>query len=139
MQPDNRSMGRKSLLEFFGEYYTTQSECLIFDDGYRRWGYSYAQVARGARIFAARLQAAHIGTGEKIILWSENRPRNVPPPGRTVPSARFRAFLAENLGYITNEGTGRKMVANGRLDQPCDPSSFSGTAVPRARETDCLK
>jgi len=74
MRPDNRSMGWQNLLEFFGEYYTTQSECLIFDDGYRRWCYSYAQVARGACIFATRLQQAHIDKGEKIILWSENRP-----------------------------------------------------------------
>jgi hypothetical protein len=53
----------------------------------------------------------------------------VPP----LPSARLGAFLAEILGYITNEGTGRKMVATGRLDQPCDPSSFSGVAVGCAR------
>jgi len=60
-------------------------------------------------------------------------------PVAPLPSARLGAFLAENLGYITNEGTGRKMVANGRLDQPYDPWSFSGTAVARARETDYLK
>ena len=52
---------------------------------------------------------------------------------RATARSRLGAFLGGNLGYITNEGTGRKMVANGRLDQPCDPSSISGAAVPRAR------
>ena len=37
-------------------------------------------------------------------------------PVAPLPSARLGAFLGGNLGYITNEGTGRKMVANGRLD-----------------------
>jgi len=73
-KPDNRGMGRKNLLEFFEEYYAAPSECLIYDDGYRRWTYTYANVARAAGIFAARLQHAHIDKGEKIILWSENRP-----------------------------------------------------------------
>lgn len=67
-------MGRKNLLEFFDDYYEVRSECILYDDGYRRWSYSYAQVAHAAARFAARLQRAGIGEGEKVILWCENRP-----------------------------------------------------------------
>ena len=36
--------------------------------------YSYAEIARAARGFAARLQSAGLGRGDKVVFWSENRP-----------------------------------------------------------------
>jgi long-chain acyl-CoA synthetase len=50
------------------------SEFIIFDDGYRGWSYSYADMARMAAAFAARLHASGIQQGEKVMIWSENRP-----------------------------------------------------------------
>ena len=47
---------------------------LVWDDGYRTHHRTYAEVARAARDFAAKLRAQAIGKGEKVVFWSENRP-----------------------------------------------------------------
>jgi long-chain acyl-CoA synthetase len=49
-------------------------EYLLYDDGYRFWTYTYRQVAGARRGFAARLAVAGIGKGDKVVIWSENRP-----------------------------------------------------------------
>ena len=51
-----------------------RGEFLVFDDGFRSWRYTYAAGRRAARAFAARLDAAGIVKGDKVILWGENRP-----------------------------------------------------------------
>ena len=65
---------RQSLVDLFREFSKCQAEYLQYDNGYRSWKYTYAQVGRAAQHFAARLREHHIGKGDKVIFWSENRP-----------------------------------------------------------------
>jgi len=67
-------MARETLLDFFAEFAALKEEFLIWDDGYRAHHRTYAEVARAARAFAAKLRAQGIGKGRKIVFWSENRP-----------------------------------------------------------------
>jgi len=46
----------------------------VYDDGFRARSYSYGDVGRAARGFAARLAAAGLGKGDTVVFWSENRP-----------------------------------------------------------------
>ena len=46
----------------------------MYDDGYRVRRHSYADVTRASRGFAARLRAAGLAKGDKVLLWGENRP-----------------------------------------------------------------
>jgi long-chain acyl-CoA synthetase len=65
---------RQSLVDLFQQFSQSPAECLQYDNGYRSWKYTYAQVGRAAHCFARRLGAQSIGKGEKVIFWSENRP-----------------------------------------------------------------
>jgi long-chain acyl-CoA synthetase len=65
---------RQTLLDFFAEFSRHSGEFLIHDDGYRSRSFSYAEVVRGAVVFAARLRKHGIAKGEKVLFWSENRP-----------------------------------------------------------------
>lgn len=67
-------MHRETLVDFFHDIARARGEFLVYDNGYRSWSYSYADVARAAKAFAARLRAAGIGKGDKVIIWGENRP-----------------------------------------------------------------
>ncbi len=67
-------MARDTLIDFFADLSTARGEFLVYDDGFRSRGYSYAEVARAARGCAARLHALGIRKGDKIVFWSENRP-----------------------------------------------------------------
>lgn len=64
----------QNLVDFFGEYFTSRIEYLQYDNGYRSWRYTYAEVAIAARHFAVRLSEHNIRKGDKVIFWSENRP-----------------------------------------------------------------
>jgi long-chain acyl-CoA synthetase len=68
---DRLAPGR-TLLDFFGGFADSPAEFVIYDDGYRRWSYSYRRIAGGARCFAARLRDESIVKGQKILFWSEN-------------------------------------------------------------------
>src|SRR4051812_45880249 len=70
----NSSMRRNTLLEFFDDFSGHRGDFLVYDDGFRARSYSYKDTAAAARTFAARLQAARIGKGDKVLFWSENRP-----------------------------------------------------------------
>jgi long-chain acyl-CoA synthetase len=65
---------RDTLIDFFRDLITIRGEFLVYDDGYRRRGHSYEDVGRAARGFAARLAAAGLGNGDKVVFWGENRP-----------------------------------------------------------------
>jgi long-chain acyl-CoA synthetase len=65
---------RDTLLDFFADFAARPNEFLVYDDGYRNRSYRYKDIALEARLFAARLRAAGIGKGEKVLFWSENRP-----------------------------------------------------------------
>ena len=67
-------MVRDTLLDFFGDLALARGEFLVHDDGFRSRGYTYEEVARAARGFAARLAAAGVGKNDKVVFWSENRP-----------------------------------------------------------------
>lgn len=68
-----RSIGT-TLTDLFNTFADNPAEFVVYDDGYRRWSYSYRQIAAAARVFAARLRDKAIVKGEKILFWSENRP-----------------------------------------------------------------
>ena len=67
-------MRRDSLLDFFDDYTAVDEPFIVHDNGYRVREVTYRGLAAAARAFGARLAAARIGPGEKIVLWAENRP-----------------------------------------------------------------
>jgi len=67
-------MRRDTLIDFFRDLIAIRGEFLVYDDGYRRRSHTYEQVGRAARGFAARLQAAGLSKGAKVVFWGENRP-----------------------------------------------------------------
>ncbi len=67
-------MVRDTLIDFFGDLSLARGEFLVYDNGFRSRGYSYAEVARAARGFAGRLHELGFRKGDKIVFWSENRP-----------------------------------------------------------------
>ena len=67
-------MPRQTLLDFFADLSQARGEFLVHDSGFRSRSYSYAEVARGARGFAARLHQAGFRKGDAVLLWAENRP-----------------------------------------------------------------
>ena len=67
-------MRRDTLLDVFGDLAAITGEFLVYDDGYRVRSFSYEDVTRAARGFAAHLRAAGIAKGDKVVFWGENRP-----------------------------------------------------------------
>ena len=67
-------MGRTTLLDFFDDLARTSGEFLVYDDGFRTHTYSYEKVVSASRAFADRLTASGVRKGDKVILWSDNRP-----------------------------------------------------------------
>jgi long-chain acyl-CoA synthetase len=67
-------MRRDTLLDFFEDFSSYSDSFLVHDDGFRSRRYSYRETAMAAQSFAAELGRRGIGTGEKVIVWSENRP-----------------------------------------------------------------
>jgi long-chain acyl-CoA synthetase len=67
-------MRRDTLLDFFHDVSAARGEFLVYDDGYRARSYTYGETSRAAHGFAARLQTAGVGKGDKVVFWSENRP-----------------------------------------------------------------
>jgi long-chain acyl-CoA synthetase len=65
----------RTLVEFFERFARRRGQFVIYDDGYRRWTYTYAQIGDASRAFALRLREQSIGSGDKILFWSENRPQ----------------------------------------------------------------
>ena len=70
----NPPVARETLLDFFHDLARARGEFLVYDDGFRRRGYSYAEVAQAAGGFAERLAAFGLRKGDKVVFWSENRP-----------------------------------------------------------------
>jgi long-chain acyl-CoA synthetase len=67
-------VARETLIDFFRDLASARGDFLIYDDGFRARSYSYAQVSAAAYGFAAKLHAAGLRKGDKVIFWSENRP-----------------------------------------------------------------
>jgi long-chain acyl-CoA synthetase len=70
----HRDMRRETLVDFFDDLAVSRGEFLVFDDGFRSWHHSYAEIADAARGFGARLHAAGFAKGDRVLLWGENRP-----------------------------------------------------------------
>lgn len=67
-------MKRDTLVDFFDSIVRQEGTALAYDDGLRPRSYTYAQLEAAARRFAARLAEAGAGRGDRVVLWSENRP-----------------------------------------------------------------
>jgi long-chain acyl-CoA synthetase len=67
-------VARDTLIDFFDDLSQARGEFLVYDDGFRSRGYSYAEIAVAAKGLAARLHALGLRKGDKIVFWSENRP-----------------------------------------------------------------
>lgn len=67
-------MARETLLDFFEDLARWRGDFLVYDDGFRSWSYSYADVAGAARAFARRLERGGLVKGDKVVFWGENRP-----------------------------------------------------------------
>ena len=67
-------MRRDTLLDFFDDLSALRGTFLAYDNGFRRWSYSYGEVSRAATAFGARLHGAGLTKGDAVIFWSENRP-----------------------------------------------------------------
>ncbi len=67
-------MRRETLLDFFDSFAELPHEFLVHDDGYRQRSFTYRQIAHAARGFAARLRTFSVRKGDKVLIWSENRP-----------------------------------------------------------------
>jgi long-chain acyl-CoA synthetase len=66
-------MARRTLVDFHESLSTTDGEFVVYDDGYRTWTYTYAEIAQAGCAFAARLREAGIHKGQAITIWGENR------------------------------------------------------------------
>ena len=66
-------MPRRTLIDFYADLSSTPGEFVVYDDGYRSWSYSYADVTDAARAFAARLRNEGIAKGNAVTIWAENR------------------------------------------------------------------
>ena len=49
-------------------------EALRFWNGYRTWRWSYSDLDAGIRRFVAFLDRSGVASGDRVVLWSENRP-----------------------------------------------------------------
>jgi long-chain acyl-CoA synthetase len=67
-------VARDTLIDFFVDLSHARGDFLVYDDGFRSRSYSYAEVARAATGFAARLHELGARKGDKVVFWSENRP-----------------------------------------------------------------
>jgi long-chain acyl-CoA synthetase len=65
---------RETLIDFFRDLSLARGNFLVHDDGFRSRTYSYRDVSRGARGFAAHLHQIGLRKGDKVVVWSENRP-----------------------------------------------------------------
>jgi long-chain acyl-CoA synthetase len=67
-------MKRETLLDYFDSVAQLHGEYLVYDDGFRPRSYTYRALAKASRNFAATLASNGIGAGDRVVLWSENRP-----------------------------------------------------------------
>jgi long-chain acyl-CoA synthetase len=65
---------RDTLLDFFHDLSQARGDFLAHDDGFRSRSYTYDEVSRAARGFAAKLHALGLRKGDAVVFWSENRP-----------------------------------------------------------------
>lgn len=67
-------MRRDTLIDFFDDIASARGTFLVHDDSFRTRSFSYADIGRASRAFAARLADAGVTKGDKVVIFSENRP-----------------------------------------------------------------
>jgi len=67
-------MVRETLLDYFNTVAVLDGEYLVYDDGFRPRSYTYRALARAAKNFCRTLAVNGIASGQRVVLWSENRP-----------------------------------------------------------------
>jgi long-chain acyl-CoA synthetase len=65
---------RDTLIDFFHDLARARGSFLVYDNGFRSRSHTYGDVAQAARDFASALRALGLQKGDKVVLWSENRP-----------------------------------------------------------------
>jgi len=124
---------RDTLIDYFNDLARTRGLFLVYDDGFRCRSHTYAQVARAARGFAARLHELGLRKGDKVVFWSENRPEWIVAfwgcvlGGIVVVPIDYRAspaFLARVSRIVA-----AKLLVIGQDVPPFNPSP-GGHAVP---------
>lgn len=73
-EPRTSMRDRQSLADLFHEFADSRAVFVEYDNGYRSWKYTYAQMGLAARRFAVLLGEHNIRKGDKVVFWSENRP-----------------------------------------------------------------
>lgn len=67
-------MRRDTLIDFFEDLASSPGTFVVHDDSFRTRTFTYADLGRASRTFAARLAAAGLVKGDKVVVFSENRP-----------------------------------------------------------------
>jgi long-chain acyl-CoA synthetase len=67
-------VARDTLIDFFLDFSAARGNFLVYDDGFRSRSYTYKEIGRMARGFAARVHDAGLRKGDAVVFWSENRP-----------------------------------------------------------------
>ena len=67
-------MKRETLVDFFDDRIRLASDFLTYEDRFRTYTYSYDDVRKAAQAFARRLASLEFSPGDKVVVWSENRP-----------------------------------------------------------------
>src|SRR6185503_11513479 len=70
----NPSVRRETLIDFFDDLSSARGPFFVHDDGLRTRSFSYQEIGRRSRGFAARLHEAGLRKGDKVVFFSENRP-----------------------------------------------------------------
>jgi long-chain acyl-CoA synthetase len=65
---------RDTLIDFFHDLESLDGAFIVHDDSFRVRSFTYREVGRAARAFAARLTDAGVRKGDKVVVFSENRP-----------------------------------------------------------------
>jgi len=65
---------RDTLLDLFDDLSEQTEEFLVYDNRYQIRSYLYSQIFSTARDCQKKLTQANLSKGDKVLLWSENRP-----------------------------------------------------------------
>ncbi len=67
-------MRRTTLIDVFDDIASAAGDFVVHDDSFRTRTFTYADVGRASRTFAARLSDAGVAKGDTVVIFSENRP-----------------------------------------------------------------
>jgi long-chain acyl-CoA synthetase len=114
----------KTLHDFFDRYIRGSTDALIYDDGLRLWSYALDDIRRSAEGFAARLRDAGVEPGDRLAIWSENRPEWV---------AAFWGCLLRGVVVIPIDQRASPVLANRLVAAGQSRGLLLGDVVPAAQ------